>query len=142
MQGFLCTTMSTFDGYLFVPIRLEDGTKPKFPLIRGETMRSYLGRLSRSLPNRIVKAAIFNSKKMSDEDLDMTIDEFASKYREESFPIHVITKKIDPDDFAMLGGRRRLHFRHSRSKSRRSRAKKSRAKRSRLRRSRSKNHRM
>jgi hypothetical protein len=121
----------------YFPLKFMDNTSPQFPFVRGETMRSYLRRLSSSLPDRAVKFAVVAGKRLSEEDLDMTIEDFVTNYEEYSLQLRVVlTPPIPKEDLAMLGGRRRLHFRHSRSKSRRSRAKKSRAKRSKTRRSR------
>ncbi len=106
-------------------------------------MRSYLRRLSSSLPDRAVKFAVVAGHRLTEEDLDMTIEDFVTNYEDASLQLKVVlTPPIPKEDLAMLGGRRRHGFRRSRSKSRRSRAKKSRAKRSKTRRSRTKKRHM
>jgi hypothetical protein len=131
------------NGYL--PIQFFDGSRPKFPFIKEETVGNYMSRLSSILRGEIVKAASLRGRKLTQDVLKMTIEDFLHAFGDDmhqGYPLMIITQKIDPDAFAMLGGRRRHGFRHSRSKSRRSRAKKSRAKRSKTRRSRTKKRHM
>jgi hypothetical protein len=130
----------------YLPFYFSDGTFNKFPFRdTHETLREYFARLSMALPGETLSHVVFDRRKLSDKDLDMTIQEFVAKMDSEGAEFRQmigVKKKINPDAFAMLGGRRRHGFRRSRSKSRRSRAKKSRAKRSKTRGSRTKKRHM
>jgi hypothetical protein len=80
-----CTTMSLRQTMLetelrYLPFYFSDGTYNKFPFRdTHETLREYFARLSMALPGETLSHVVFDRRKLSDKDLDMTIQEFVAK---------------------------------------------------------------